>query len=323
MNANVGGTDAPHRPVLLPETVSMLDTARGGLFIDGTRGMGGHTEAILESDADARVIGIDRDPAALEIASARLARFGERFRGVHGNFKDFQSIIGEGDSVSGFLVDLGVSSLQFDSETRGFSFRFDSPLDMRMDATSDGPTAADLLATLPEEDIANILFEYGEERRSRKIARWIVERREKGTSIRTTAALAELVARATGHRKRDQIHPATRTFQALRIAVNGELDGLATFLKSATESLQPAGRLVVISFHSLEDRVVKHEFRTLAGQCTCPPRLPQCICGARKVVEIVTRRAVVPGADEIAENPRSRSAKLRAVKKLEPEQVIK
>jgi 16S rRNA (cytosine1402-N4)-methyltransferase len=318
MAALMGGMGAPHRPVLLRETIDLLGAKHGGLFVDGTLGLGGHSEAILEAAKDTRVIGIDRDREALELASTRLARFGSRFRGVHANFREIERVVeeaGERD-VRGVLVDLGVSSLQFDSGQRGFSFRQDAPLDMRMDASGDEETAAQLLAHLPEEEIARILFEYGEERRSRRIARWIVERRERGEPIETTKELADLVARAVGHRKTDKIHPATRTFQALRIAVNRELEGLAEFVETAIDLLQPDGRFAAISFHSLEDRIMKQTLRRLAGHCECGPRVPVCSCGARRAVEILTRRPLVPSEEEVSENPRARSAKLRACRKL-------
>jgi 16S rRNA (cytosine1402-N4)-methyltransferase len=319
MSASGGGPDAPHRPVLLEESVAYLAPERGGLFVDATLGLGGHSEALLESSPLVRVVGIDRDPEALQFASARLAGFGERFRAVHANFKEIAGVLpdaGEGE-VSGVLADLGVSSLQFDAAERGFSFRQDAPLDMRMNARGDEETAAELLARLPEEEIARIIFEYGEERKSRRIARWLVERREAGQAIETTAALAELVARAVGYKRTDRIHPATRTFQALRIAVNRELEGLEAFLEACIDLLQPSGRLVVISFHSLEDRIVKRALRRLAGQCECDRRLPICACGARRAVEILTRRPVTPSDAELDANPRARSAKLRACRKLE------
>lgn len=313
-----GMSGVPHRPVLLQETLDWLKPERGGLFVDCTLGFGGHSEAILEASPKTRVIGIDRDRTALEWSRERLARFGERFRAVHGNFRDIARVVeeaGETD-VSGVLADLGISSLQLDAAERGFSFRQDAPLDMRMDAESDEETAADLLATLPEEEIARIIFEYGEERRSRRIARWIVERRERGEPITRTLELAELVARAVGWRKGDRIHPATRTFQALRIAVNRELEDLDRFLETAIDLLQTDGRLVVISFHSLEDRIVKQTLRRLSGRCECPPRIPVCSCGARKAIEVLTRRPVSPTESEMNENPRARSAKLRAGRKL-------
>lgn len=316
MAALMGGMGAPHRPVLLKETMEVLAPERGGLFVDGTLGMGGHSEAILEASTSTRVIGIDRDPEALELARMRLERFGSRFSAVHGNFKDIDRLVSEQGGVSGVLVDLGVSSLQFDSEQRGFSFRFDAPLDMRMDASSDEPTAAELLETMQEVDIANLIYQYGEERRSRKIARWIVERRETGRAVRTTRELAELVARAVGFRKGNQIHPATRTFQALRIAVNRELEGLDSFVQTSVKLLEPGGRFAAISFHSLEDRIIKQGLRRLAGQCICPPRVPICSCGASTSIEILTRRPIVAGDEEIEQNPRARSAKLRASRKL-------
>ncbi|HYJ47074.1 MAG TPA: 16S rRNA (cytosine(1402)-N(4))-methyltransferase RsmH, partial [Pyrinomonadaceae bacterium] len=305
-------------PVLLRETIELLGAVDGGLFVDATLGLGGHSEAILEAAPDSRVIGIDRDREALDLASKRLARFGSRFRGVHANFRDVRRVLEELDesSVSGLMVDLGVSSLQFDTAERGFSFRQDAPLDMRMDAGSDEETAAELLARLSEEEIAQIIFEYGEERRSRRIAKWIVERRERGEPIETTKELAELVARAVGSRRADKIHPATRTFQALRIAVNRELEGLGEFVETAIDLLKPDGRFAAISFHSLEDRIIKRSLRRLSGYCECDPRAPVCSCGARHAVEILTRRPVVAGEMEISENPRARSAKLRACRKL-------
>ncbi len=319
MTAPGGGPDAPHRPVLLHETVQYLAPERGGLFVDATLGLGGHSEAILEAAPETRVLGIDRDREALEHARRRLARFGARAQFAHANFRDLARVVAETgeQTVSGVLADLGVSSLQFDTATRGFSFRHDAPLDMRMDARGDEETAADLLARLPEEEIARIIFEYGEERRSRRIARWLVERREAGRPVTTTNELAELVARAVGYKRTDRIHPATRTFQALRIAVNEELEGLDAFLETAVDLLQPQGRLCVISFHSLEDRIVKHTLRRLHGQCACDPRAPRCTCGARRVVEILTRRPVVAVESEIEANPRARSAKLRAARKLD------
>jgi 16S rRNA (cytosine1402-N4)-methyltransferase len=317
MAAPLGGMGAPHRPVLLEETLKFLAPERGGLFVDCTVGLGGHSEAILKSSGDTRVVGMDLDPAALAYARERLEVFGDRFRAFQSNFRAIAPVLQEAKDhdPSGILVDLGVSSLQFDSPERGFSFRFDAPLDMRMDPTT-GPTAADLLQQLPESEIARIIFEYGEERHSRRIARRIVERREQGNAVTTTTELAELVRAAAGGHKRNQIHPATRTFQALRIAVNGELEGLAEFVETAVDLLMPGGRFVGISFHSLEDRILKRELRRLSGHCECPPRLPVCSCGARKAVEVLTRRPVVPGSTEVEENPRARSAKLRTARKL-------
>ena len=317
MAAPLGGIGAPHRPVLLEETLKFLAPERGGLFVDCTVGLGGHSEAILQSSGDTRVIGLDLDPAALAYTRQRLAPFGERFRAFQANFRAIAEVLRQANErdPSGILVDLGVSSLQFDSPERGFSFRFDAPLDMRMDPTH-GPTAADLLQQLPEAEIARIIFEFGEERHSRRIARRIVERREQGKPITTTTELADLVRLAAGGHKRNQIHPATRTFQALRIAVNRELEGLGDFVEAAVDLLKADGRFVGISFHSLEDRILKTELRRLSGHCQCPPRLPVCSCGARKAVEVLTRRPVVPSAREVDENPRARSAKLRACRKL-------
>jgi len=232
MAAPLGGMGAPHRPVLLEETLKFLAPERGGLFVDCTVGLGGHSEAILKSSPGTRVIGMDLDPAALAYSRQRLAPFGNRFRAFQANFRAVAEVLRQANErdPSGILVDLGVSSLQFDSAERGFSFRFDAPLDMRMDPTS-GITAADLLQQLPESEIARIIFEYGEERHSRRIARRIVERREQGKPITTTTELADLVRHAAGGHKRQQIHPATRTFQALRIAVNHELEGLGEFVE--------------------------------------------------------------------------------------------
>jgi len=318
MAAPLGGMGTPHRPVLLRETIELLAPERGGLFIDCTLGLGGHSEAILQAAGNARVIGIDRDGEALELARKRLTRFGSRFRAVHADFRDLTRVLAKAKvkSVDGVLADLGVSSLQLDSPGRGFSFRHEAPLDMRMDARSDAETAAELLGRLPEVEIARLIFAYGEERRSRRIARLIVQQRERGEPIQTTRELANLVERAVGAKRDRRIHPATRTFQALRIAVNHELEGLDEFIAAAVDLLQPNGRLIVISFHSLEDRIVKRALRRLSGHCECPPRAPHCSCGARKAVELLTRRPVVPSGDEVAENPRSRGAKLRAGRKI-------
>jgi 16S rRNA (cytosine1402-N4)-methyltransferase len=307
-----------HYPVLLAEAIAFLAPERGGLFIDATLGLGGHSEAVLEKSKAARVIGIDQDAAAISYARERLQKYGERFRVFHANFSRIKEIWeGAGEKrPDGILADLGVSSLQFDSAERGFSFRYDAPLDMRMNADEETETAADLLQTLSEEEIANVIYEYGEERFSRRIARWIVERREAGTPIQTTRQLADMLGKAVRTGKRDGIHPATRTFQALRIAVNHELEILADFIGDAVDILESEGRLAIISFHSLEDRIVKQTFQKLAGKCSCPPRLPGCVCGAEKKVEIITKRPVVPNEKEQQENPRSRSAKMRVCCKL-------
>lgn len=302
-----------HASVLLAEAVELLAPKPGEVFVDATLGLGGHTQALLETEATLRVIGIDQDAEAIALAKDRLASFGDRVEFRPGNFSDIRNFV---SSADGILADLGVSSLQFDSETRGFSFRFDAPLDMRMDAGSDDETAAELLERLTEEEIANIIYGYGEERFSRRIARRIVERRNAGNPVRTTKELAELVERAVPRKPKDKIHPATKTFQALRIAVNRELEVLEGFLKDSIDLLNPHGRLAIISFHSLEDRIVKQTFLKASGKCQCPPRIPQCICGAAKQVEILTKKPITAGEDELDVNPRSRSAKLRAVRKL-------
>lgn len=310
------GPGSDHRPVLLRETIEWLAPERGGLFVDCTVGLGGHSEAILQASPDARVLGVDRDEAALRLARKRLAEFGGRFHAVHADFRELTRVLARTKvgTPHGILADLGVSSLQLDSPSRGFSFRHNAPLDMRMD-TASGETAAELLGRLSEVEIARLIFEYGEERHSRRIARQIVKRREAGEPVQTTADLAQLVERAIGGKQR-RIHPATRTFQALRIAVNRELEGLDQFIADAIDALEPHGRLAVISFHSLEDRIIKRTLLRLSGRCQCPPRLPRCECGAHKAVAILTRRPVTPDEAEVAGNPRARSAKLRVAAKL-------
>ena len=308
-----------HKSVLLQEAVEMLAAAGGGIFVDCTLGLGGHAEAILQASENASVIGIDQDPQAIRLATERLGKFGERIKIFHANFAEIKAVLKTAgvQKVNGVLADLGVSSLQFDSAERGFSFRFDAPLDMRMNAGSDEETAAELLERLSEEEIADLIYNYGEERFSRRIARRIVWKREIGEAIKTTRELAETVEKAIGRAKsKDKIHPATRTFQALRIAVNREIEILEEFVGDTTDVLQSEGRLAIITFHSLEDRVVKQTFQKLAGKCSCPPRLPRCVCGAEKKIEILTRKPIVPSAIETAENPRARSAKLRVCAKI-------
>lgn len=317
-NASLDSTaeNQAHIPVLLTETLEFLDTANGGTFIDATLGLGGHTEAILQSSAEATIIGIDQDAAAIEKATGRLAAFGDRFRAVHANFAEIENVwhdLGE-PPINGMLADLGVSSFQLDTAERGFSFRFDAPLDMRMDQSADTETAFDLLETLSEEELANIIYEFGEERFSRRIARRIVEKRKLRETPKTTRELAELIEKTV--RTKEKIHPATRTFQALRIAVNRELDVLQDFIASAIDILPIGGRLAIISFHSLEDRIVKNAFRRLAGQNLDAPRLP---IELPKRIEILTRRPVQATEHEILRNPRARSAKLRACQKLKTE----
>lgn len=308
-----------HQSVLLEESLRLLQPENGGLLVDATLGMGGHSEGLLDASSKVSVIGIDQDTEALEIAKKRLSRFGERISFSQSNFSEIVEVVRDAQqgSPDGIIADLGVSSLQLDSETRGFSFRFDSPLDMRMDAASNAETVAEMLARIEQEELANIIYRFGEERASRRIAKWIVEKRTSGTPIATTFELAELVRRAVRTNPKDKIHPATRTFQALRIAVNGELDILEKFISDSVDLLKTNGILAIITFHSLEDRIVKHAFQYLAGRCICPPRIPQCVCGTVKRVEILTRKPIVAGLAEQDKNPRSRSAKLRACRKLE------
>lgn len=307
-----------HISVLLAEVIDLIGAERGGTYLDATLGLGGHSEAILEKSPENRVIGIDQDENAIELAKVTLKRFGDRIRFFHANFAEIKNVLTDAGerSVDGILADLGVSSLQLDSEDRGFSFRFDSQLDMRMDQSSGDPTAAELLESLSEWEIADIIYRFGEERHSRRIAKRIVEKREAGTPLKTTADLASLVARSVPRSRKDRIHPATRTFQALRIAVNRETEILEQFIVDAIDSLRAEGRIAIITFHSLEDRIVKRTFQKMSGKCSCPPRIPQCVCGATKVIEILTRKPVTPGQTEIDINPRSRSAKLRVAKRI-------
>ena len=295
MNAHV------HEPVMVAETIGLLAPSRGGLFVDCTVGLGGHTRALLEAGAS-KVLGLDRDPEALRVARTRLEAFGDRVELVHGDYRQLGQVLDDRGvaGVDGALADLGVSSMQLDAEGRGFSFRRDEPLDMRMDQ-SQGPTAAELLAEVGEEELANLIFQHGEERFSRRIARAVVEARREG-AITTTGQLARLVRRAVPRRGYQRIDPATRTFQALRIWVNRELEQLDAFLAEACSRLLAGARLAVITFHSLEDRVVKHAFRALAQ--------------GGIALQILTKRPIVPGETELDRNPRARSAKLRAIERL-------
>lgn len=302
-----------HQTVLRDEVVEFVRTGSGSTVIDATLGLGGHSEAILDA-TEFDVIGIDQDAAAIEIANERLERFGKRFHAVNANFGEIATAVSETD-IAAIVADLGVSSMQLDDAARGFSFRTSAPLDMRMNKNA-GMTAAELLETSTEAEIADILYFYGEERRSRKIARWITEKNAAGEPLRTTDELANLVERAIGKRPGDKIHPATRTFQAVRIAVNRELDVLKEFIPAAIEKLNSGGVLAIISFHSLEDRIVKQAFQRLSGRCSCPPRFPKCMCGAVKMIEILTKKPILPGEAEQEKNPRSRSAKLRVGRRL-------
>lgn len=291
----------------------------GGIYLDGTLGGGGHARLILEASApDGVLVGLDQDAEALAAAGANLASFGERALLRHGNFAGLGSHLDKLgiDLVDGILLDLGVSSHQLDSPARGFSFRDDGPLDMRMNAAA-GRTAAEVVAGEDVEELKRIFRDYGEERWAGRIAREIVRTRE-DRPIVTTAQLAELVSRSVPHGRTPQrIHPATRVFQALRIHVNGELDSLETGLAAAQDRLKPGGRLVVISFHSLEDRMVKQSFRSAATGCICPPRFAVCACGHRPSARVLTRRGVRADEAEVSSNPRARSAVLRAMERLD------
>jgi len=307
-----------HVPVLLAEVVELLAPRPGALFVDGTLGGGGHSEALLERlTPGGRLFGIDRDPQATESTGQRLARFGDAFRALRGNHTDLARLLREQDvfAVDGILLDLGFSSVQLDDPARGFSFRADGPLDMRMDPT-EGTTAAELLAGTSELALRRMLRTFGEERRANAIARAIVRRRESRPFDRTRD-LAELVERTLGPgARRYRIHPATRTFQALRIVVNGEVEGLEELVAEAVSMLRRGGRLAVISYHSLEDRAVKNALRALAHRCTCPPGMPICGCDREDLVRLVTSKPIRPSDEEVERNPRSRSAKLRVGERL-------
>ena len=301
-----------HQSVLFNEVVESLRPARDdGTLVDATVGLGGHAEGLLERYPEARLLGIDRDPAALERSRERLRRFGDRVALVQGRHEQLIEILRQSgiDAVSGVLADLGVSSMQLDDASRGFSFRFDAPLDMRMGP--DSVSAADIVNATSEEELARILREYGEEPMARRIARAIVEARP----LDTTTQLVDVVRGVKRAKRPHDIDPATLTFQAIRIAANEELIGLERFVGDAVSVLEPGARIAVIAFHSLEDRIVKRALRRLEGECTCPPGLPVCACGAKKVVTVLTHRPVTASEEEIDRNPRSRSAKLRVAER--------
>ena len=297
-----------HEPVMLEECISALQVQRGGRYIDCTVGGGGHAAAILEeSSPGGRLIGIDADPHAIRVARGKLKPYGKDAILVNENFKYLENICTRHgfSPVNGVLFDLGMSSLQLEEAGRGFSFRQDSPLDMRFGDRQD-LTAADIVNTYPEVELARLLYRYGEEQRNRQIARCIVERRPLGT----TQELARVVEQAVGG-KRGRIHPATKTFQALRIAVNHELENLELALEQAVNLLGNGGRIVVISFHSLEDRLVKGFFRREAQWCICPPGMPACICGHTPRLKVLSKKVFRPSPVEVQTNPRSRSARMR------------
>ncbi len=303
-----------HVPVLLQETLEYLKPVPGEIYVDGTLGGGGHSLEILKRIyPSGRLIGIDRDPASIQAASARLIEYSNSFLGIHGNYVDIRNILSELGiiTVDGVLLDLGVSSYQLDTPNRGFSYHEDAPLDMRMDTTQD-LSAYDLVNGSSQVELSRIIWEYGEERWSKRIAEFIVKNRP----IKTTVQLVEVIKKAVpAAARRGGHHPARRTFQALRIAVNQELSLLEEAVRNAVEVLKPGGRLCIISFHSLEDRIVKNIFRSLKEPCTCPPDAPICICKKMPVVDIITRKPVVPKEEEISTNMRARSSKLRVCRK--------
>lgn len=310
-----GGNGEPHRPVMVDEVLEHVGDQQAGLAIDATVGAGGHAAALLATHLNLAVIGIDRDPAALRVAERRLAPWSDRVELIRADYRQLPQLSFDRGwwPVRTITVDLGVSSLQLDDPERGFSFLRSGPLDMRMDPGGGGPTAADLVNDLDASKLVGLLRRYGEERHAGRIARAIVAARQ-SAPIRTTGELADIVAGAVPP-QRQRIHPATRTFQALRIAVNDELAGLQEFFVGAGRLLAPGGRLTALSFHSLEDRLVKRAFRYLESDCVCPPRLPICACEKYVEAEVLTPQPLRPGSEEIESNPRSRSARMRVLER--------
>ena len=309
-----------HVPIMVKEVLTLLEPSRGGVFVDGTLGGGGHAEAVLSALPESgRLFGIDRDDDALKAAGARLSRFGDRFTAIKGNFFDMKELLNARGihKVDGILLDLGVSSHQLDAAERGLSYKAEAPLDMRMDQSA--PLTAKIVVNeWPEAELRRIFWEYGEEKFSGKIAARIVERRRE-QPIETTTELAELIKGAIPAKFRNEPqHPARRCFQAIRIAVNGELDGLNDAIQTAHDLLNVGGRLAVITFHSLEDRIVKNAFRTFENPCTCPKSAPVCICGKKPTAKVLTRHPLVASEEEQTENSRATSAKLRAIVRMDP-----
>ena len=306
-----------HRSVLLDECIEQLAIRPDGIYLDGTLGGAGHSREIAKRLTTGRLIGVDRDETALAAAGERLAEFGDRVTLVHSNFKEIDAILdGLGISgVDGMLFDLGVSSPQLDDARRGFSYLHDAPLDMRMDKT-DRLTAREVVNEYPQDELRRILYEYGEERYAPSIAAAIVRRREEAP-IETTLELVDVIRSAMPAKAlREKQHPAKRSFQAIRIAVNGELAAVEEMMARAIDRLNPGGRLCVITFHSLEDRIVKSAIAQAAKGCTCPPEFPVCVCGKKPLVKNLTRKPIEAGERELEENPRARSAKLRVAEKL-------
>ena len=320
---NAGVSDVPlyqpvHQPVLLREALEQLAVRSGWVCVDATAGEGGHSLALLQASAPSgRVLGIDRDPRSLARAERRLNQFGDRFIPAQGTYAELGQLAQEAniDRVDGVLMDLGLSSWQLETGGAGFSFQRDEPLDMRLDPNDTRPDAAELVNTLSEDALAKLLFQYGEEPRARTIARALVQERQLNP-IRTTGQLVELLKTIPGLGRGRRTHQATRTFQALRMAVNDELTNLQAGLKAAIELLKPEGRLVVISYHSLEDRLVKQTLAYQAAGCVCPPQIPVCVCNHQATVRIINRRIIRPAPAEVAANPRSRSARMRVTEKL-------
>ena len=302
-----------HIPIMVEPVLALLAPERGGIFVDGTLGGGGHAEAVLSRlPADGRLIGIDRDAAAIGAASRRLAPYGSRFTALKGNFFDMPALLSALgiQAVDGILLDLGVSSYQLDTPARGFSYHEDAPLDMRMD-TAAPLTASQVVNQYSQEALRGIIRDYGEERYAARIAGAIVKARQQ-KPIESTLELAQIVKNAIpAANRREGPHPARRTFQALRIAVNGELDGLDQAIVKAHDLLKPGGRMAVITFHSLEDRIVKKRFRDNENPCICPPEFPVCMCGRKSKGTAITRKPIVPGEEELEYNKRSKSSKLR------------
>ena len=309
--------EARHISVLLPECIEALNIRPDGIYVDGTLGMGGHSAAIAERLTTGLLIGIDRDETAIQRAGERLKPFGERVKLVHGNFRNTAAILDQLGiaGVDGMLFDLGVSSPQLDEADRGFSYMHDAPLDMRMDA-SDELNAWFIVNCWPEEKLKRILYDYGEERHAPRIAAAILRARAE-KPIATTLQLVDVIRSAMpASALREKQHPAKRTFQAIRIAVNDELEAVRTLIETAPDKLNPGGRLAVISFHSLEDRIVKLGIRAREDGCTCPRDFPVCTCGFVQTLRSVTRKPIVPSAEELKENPRARSAKLRVAERV-------
>ncbi len=305
-----------HIPIMLDACIEGLMIKQNGIYIDGTLGGGGHAEAVLAKLEKGRLIGIDRDFNAIRAASQRLAHYSQQFVAYKRNYSEIPALLQDENisGVDGILLDLGVSSHQLDTAERGFSFHDDAPLDMRMNQ-SDYLTASDVVNTYSEAALCKIIETYGEERWAKRIAQFIVRQREI-EPIQTTLDLVRVIKQAIPKKARQDGHPARKTFQAIRIEVNDELDQLADVIKKLADVLNPGGRLAIITFHSLEDRIVKHTFRELARDCICPPEFPVCTCQHRAIVKIVNRKPIIPSEQEVAANPRARSAKLRICQKL-------